>query len=375
MRQEQWKLFFVLWTALGLAFMGIYWLGPFGAEAVPSRTLSASISSEVLSFRGACDASAGVALSPDLFVVADDENNRLRLYKIGEASLPIAETDLTSFLEKDAEFPEADIEAATRVDQVIYWITSHGRNRDGKMRPNRYRFFATTIQTSAGEVRLEPMGTPCNGLVQALINAATPAHLGLDNNLKKKDRKKLAPKEQGLNIEGLSASADGRILYIGLRNPLFSEKAVVIPLNNARHVIERSAKPILGQPMLWDLGLRGIRSMEYSSYHKAFLVVAGPIDDESDFAVYRWSGKDKDNPSFARSLNVGLSHFTPEALIPFADKASVLLLSDDGAMKVKVAGPHECLDEDEYNADSRTCLQKCLVEQNKKTFRAVLFNL
>ena len=110
-------------------------------------------------------------------------------------------------------------------------------------------------------------------------------------------------------------------------------------------------------------------------HHKAFLVVAGPIDDETDFAIYRWSGKDKDNPTFARSLNVGLPHFTPEAVIPFADKASVLLLSDDGAMKVKVAGSHECLNEDEYDADTRTCAQKYLIEQNKKTFRAILLHL
>ncbi len=228
---------------------------------------------------------------------------------------------------------------------------------------------------------MESMGTPCKVLVQQLLNTATLSHLGLDkairleDDLNKKDRVKLAPKQQGLNIEGLSASADGRILYIGLRNPFSYEKAIVIPLNNARDVIERSAKPLYGRPLLWDLGHRGIRSMEYSSFHKDFLVVAGPIDDETDFVVYRWSGQDHDNPTFARSLNVGLPYFTPEALIPFADKASVLLLSDDGAMKVKVAGPHECLDEDEYEADNRTCAQKYLIDQNKKTFRAILLPL
>jgi hypothetical protein len=369
------KIYITLSTLAALGFMAIY----MSHEELP-RTVTVSIPDDSMTFKGACDISAGIALTANLFVVADDENNVLRFYDKSQPSLPIKMVDLNGFLEIVSDQPEADIEAAARIDQTIYWITSHGRNKDGKPRPNRYRFFATAIRTSGQEVHLEPIGTPYKDLAQDLSHTVTStinldAVIRLDNNLKKKERQRLAPKEHGLNIEGLAASADGRVLYIGLRNPLASDKAIVIPLRNASDVIKEGEMLDLGEPLQWDLGRRGIRSMEYSPYHRAFLIVAGPIDDETDFAVYRWSGKDTESPAFARSLNVGLPHFTPEAVIPFFDKASVLLLSDDGTMKVKVSGPHECLDEEEYDADSRSCPQKHLAEQSKKTFRGILLHL
>ena len=41
----------------------------------------------------------------------------------------------------------------------IYWITSHGRNKDGKERPNRYAFFATDIvKIDSGDVTIKPVG-------------------------------------------------------------------------------------------------------------------------------------------------------------------------------------------------------------------------
>ncbi len=358
----------------------VFWYTYLNQETVPP-TVSKTVSGEALCFQGACDASAGVALTSDTFVMADDENNVLRLYNKARPSLPISETDLTSFLQTDTDHPEADIEAATRVDQVIYWITSHGRNKDGKPRPSRYRFFATAIRTLGQEVRLEPIGTPCKVLAEELSNVVIPPQLNLNtvmrlkDRLKKKEREGLAPKKGGLNIEGLSASADGRILYIGLRNPLAQDKAIIIPMHNAREVIEASARPLLGEPILWDLGRRGIRSMEYSPYHKAFLIVAGPINDEINFAFYTWTGQAKDQPSFTRSLNVGLPDFTPEAIIPFADEANVLLLSDGGTIKVQITGPHECTDENEYDKEKCTCPQKFLVEQKNKSFRGIFLHL
>ncbi|MCK4789401.1 MAG: lamin tail domain-containing protein, partial [Desulfobacteraceae bacterium] len=103
-----------------------------------------------LVFRGAGDASAAAAISEDMFVVAHDENNVLRVYQTSRAGMPVFSYDLTAFLGIEDEHPEADIEGATMIGQRIYWITSHGRNKDGKMRPNRYRFFATEVRVITG---------------------------------------------------------------------------------------------------------------------------------------------------------------------------------------------------------------------------------
>lgn len=338
-----------------------------------------------LVFRGASDSSAAVAVSEEMFVVADDENNILRIYETSKARQPVGSLDMTSFLDIEPEHPEADIEAATMVGQRIYWITSHGRNKDGKLRPNRYRFFATDVIVEDKTVELNPIGKPCRTLVHELLKTNAARHLGLDKatrfgaELKKKDREKLAPKKEGLNIEGLCASPDGGTLYIGFRNPRPKDrrsgraKAIVIPLLNPNQIIDADETPVFGEPMLWDLNGLGIRGMEYSHYHKACFVIAGGPDENVGFALYRWSGKPDSPPVLERELSLGKSKFTPEAGIPFEKSGRLLMLSDDGSLIVKVAGEWECL-EGEYRKDGTT-LNKYLANPSRKTFRGIWLEL
>ncbi|MBN2316152.1 MAG: DUF3616 domain-containing protein [Sedimentisphaerales bacterium] len=338
--------------------------------------------SETIVFHGASDASAAVAVGEELFLVADDENNVLRLYSITEPGLPIGTYDMTTFLDIDPEHPEADIEGATKVGHRIYWMTSHGRNKDGKLRPNRYCFFATDIDVKNNNITVLPVGTPYKTLVQNLLKKKAVRHLGLDQatrlnafNLKKKDREKLAPKREGLNIEGLCTSADGKILYIGFRNPRPKDKlaghnkALVVPLLDPDRVVEKGEAPTFGEPILWDFDGLGIRSMEYSIFHQAYFIIAGEADESDTFVLYRWSGERERQPVLAQKLTTTANHFNPEALIPFENSNRLLLLSDDGSLPIKIAGPNECK-EGEYKKNG-TCENKYLLDPNKKTFRAL----
>ena len=333
---------------------------------------------KTLVYRGMSDASAAVAIGDDMFVVADDENNILRVYKSSAGGLPEFCFDMTDFLGIEPEYPEADIEGATMIGDRIYWITSHGRSKDGQMRPNRYRFFATTVKVENGKVSIAPVGKPYKTLVHRLVQTRTGRRLGLDKatrfdevGLTKKELKKLAPKEQGLNIEGLCASADGKIIYIGFRNPLVYDRltrrsrAIALPLNNLQAVVEKSEEPIFGEPILWNLAGLGIRSMEYSHFHKAYFIIAGPADEVPGFALYRWSGEKDVLPVLVRRFSQ--SDFSPEALIPFKNSSRLLLLSDDGTLPVKVASSGECM-EGEFLADG-TCPNKFLADSDKKFFR------
>lgn len=340
---------------------------------------------EFLVFRGACDASAAVAVSEDMFVVADDENNILRIYETSKAGHPVASFDITSFLDIEPNHPEADIEAAAMIGRRIYWITSHGRNKDGKVRPNRYRFFATEVLVENRSVKLHPVGKPYKTLVHELVKTNTARRLGLDEatrfgaELKKKESEKLAPKEEGLNIEGLCASPDGGTLYIGFRNPRPKDrwdgraKAVVIPLLNPNRIIDAGESPVFGEPMMWDLKGLGIRSMEYSHFHKACFIIAGGPNKDVGFALYRWSGKPDSPPALERELSVAKIKFTPEALIPFENSGRLLMLTDDGSLVVKVAGAWECL-EGEFRKDGTT-LNKYLANPGRKTFRGIWLEL
>jgi hypothetical protein len=335
-----------------------------------------------LVFWRAGDASAAAAISEDMFIVADDENNILRIYRTIAAGRPVFSYDLTAFLGTEPEHPEADIEGATMIGRRIYWITSHGRNKDGKMRPNRYRFFATEVRVEGEGVTVRPVGQPYRMLVHELLRTKAARPLGLDKatrfgatGLKKKDREKLAPKEDGLNIEALCASADGGTIYIGFRNPRPADRvnrrlrALVVPLRNPGRVIDSGETPVFGEPILWDLGGLGIRSMEYCRSHKAYFIIAGSFDEDDRFALYRWSGGSGSTPVLVRELDFAKSEFSPEALVPFEDSGRLLLLSDDGSLRIKVAGPHECM-EGEYRKDG-TCENKYLLDPDKKTFRGI----
>jgi len=335
---------------------------------------------EILIYRGMSDASAAVAIDKGMFIVADDENNVLRVYKINGPDLPVFRYDLTQFLKIYPEHPEADIEGATMIGNTIYWISSHGRNKDGKMRPNRYRFFATSVKVENGNVTIQPVGIPRLTLIHSLVETTSARMLRLAEatrfdalNMTKQERKILAPKIAGLNIEGLCSSPDGKTIYIGFRNPRpynkvsWRAQAIVVPLNNPKQVIEKGYPPVFGDPILWDLGELGIRSMEYSHFHKAYFIIAGPHNEGPGFALYRWSGEKEQPAVLVKKLSFSQSSFGPEALVSFNNSDKFLLLSDDGSLVIKVLSPSECL-EGELSEDG-TCLNKYLSNQNKKTFR------
>ncbi|MHC4583839.1 MAG: DUF3616 domain-containing protein [Planctomycetota bacterium] len=331
-------------------------------------------------YRGTSDASAAVAVGRDMFIVADDENNVLRVYKTTQGGLPLFSYDMTEFLDIEPKYPEVDIEGATIIGRRIYWISSHGRNKDGKTRPNRYRFFATAVKSQNGNVTIEPVGKPCKTLIHDLVKSENMRYLRLDRaarfdagELPKKERQKLAPKEGGLNIEGLCASADGKTIYIGFRNPRPIDrisqqaKAIIVPLMNPDAVLEKNRTPIFGEPIFLDLGGLGIRSMEYSNFHKVYYIIAGTFDDRQKYAIYRWSGKKETPPVLVKQLRQ--SDFSPEAMITFKNSDKLFMLSDDGSLRIKVDGAWECA-KGEYRKDG-TCQNKYLIDPEKKTFRGI----
>jgi hypothetical protein len=268
-------------------------------------------------YRGMCDASAAVALGPDQFVVADDEANQLKFYRRGQPD-PIADDasgDLRGFLAAGSK--ESDLEGAAVVGKRIYWIASHGRSSKGKVREDRYRFFATDM--SKATPRLKPVGKAYLGLLEDLVNADQLTTYALGNAATR------APEDtNGFNIEGLAAAPEGTLL-IGLRNPLPHDKALIVPLLNPGELIEgKHAK--FGAAIEVDLDKRGIRSIE--RVDSSYLIVAGPPGKEGKFALYRWSGKAGDRAVQLTQLD--FKTLRPEAMFAVPNSGMVQILSDDG---------------------------------------------
>jgi len=271
-------------------------------------------------YSGMCDASAAVALTDTLFAVASDEDSVVRVYDRDQEGAPLQSIDLTAFLDLDARKPESDLEGAARVGDRAYWITSHGRNRNGKERRSRERFFAVQIITNAQRVELKMVGKPYEHLLDDLARDPKLKRFNLAAG------SRLEPKARGaLNIEGLSATPDGHLL-IGFRNPIPGGKALLVPMLNPDAVIHGQAAKF-GEPILLDLGGLGIRDMAY--WDGKYSIIAGSYDGKGESHLYEWRG-DASMPRLIKHTH--LKGLNPEAIIFYPDKGrgQFQLLSDDG---------------------------------------------
>src|SRR5262245_28408852 len=116
-------------------------------------------------YSGMCDASAAVALTDKLFAVASDEGSVIRVYDRDRNGAPVQSINLSPLLDLDPRKPESDLEGAARVGDRAYWITSHGRDKSGRERRSRDRFFAVQIITNAQRVELKMVGKPYEHLL------------------------------------------------------------------------------------------------------------------------------------------------------------------------------------------------------------------
>jgi len=294
-----------------------------GATEAPPADLSNGLreafetEADILEHSGLCDASAVVWIDAERFVVAGDEDNWLRLYRHGVAE-PQELVGLDEFLAVDPDHPEADIEAAAAVGDTIYWLTSHGRNRNAKPRPGRHRFFATTFS----EGRLEPAGRPYQELVAQLIADERYAVFDLDQAARR------APKSPGgLNLEGLAPWTAGTLL-IGARNPVPEGLALLIPLENPEQVVFAAAAPVFGEPLRLDLDGRGVRALE-RLVDAGFLISAGSPGGRAD-RIYFWSGSPDDVPVRVANLDLNI-----EGAAYHAERGRLLLVADDGGKLVR----------------------------------------
>jgi hypothetical protein len=300
----------------------------------------------VVTFSGMCDASGAVALDDHLFVVADDEDNVLRVYDADRGGAPLAVTDVSAALDlpmrgkKRPRPAEMDLEGATRLGDHAWWLASHGRSSAGQVRPERLKLFATTLPAGGG--RIELVGNAYDGLLADLLaaDALAPFDLAAAAELPPKAR-------GGLNIEGLTATPDGELL-LGFRNPVPKGEALLVPLlEPATLIAGGGARARFGPVVELDLGGQGVRSLSW--WRGRYLIIAGAPASGGRSRLYTWGGPG----SPASPVNVDLSWLNPEGFFSPDGRDQILLLSDDG----------------EVTIDGEAC--KKLDDPARKRFRAV----
>jgi len=116
---------------------------------------------------------------------------------------------------------------------------------------------------------------------------------------------------------------------------------LVARIDNPREMILGDTG-VVGSVQWLDLGMRGIRSIEWSADSESWLIVAGPVDhvdvenpdlpqvpehQDVGFAVFRWFGFGQPPVQ----LDVNFDQLRPEILVPLRD--GFYLISDDGKEK------------------------------------------
>ena len=265
-----------------------------------------------------CDGSGGVALDRDHFLVANDEDGVLRIYRREGGAGPVIRLDVRKFLDLRKK-EEPDIEGLTRIGSVIYAIASHSRSSDGDKLKERRRFFALQWDPP----RLEPLGRPHDDLLDAMQESTELDGIDLGRKAR-------------VNIEGLAATPRGEVL-IGFRSPLIGDRALLVPLTNPREVVA-GAHPRFAPARHVDLdggGIRGIEGMN-DTY-----VLASETPNGSPTLRFWTPGKLPGKPlSLPPFLN-------PEAVVLFPDTglSEIHLLSDDG--NADFGGDEDCKDIDD----------------------------
>jgi hypothetical protein len=298
-------------------------------------------------FTGMSDASGAAALDENSFIVANDEDNDLRIYHVNKPDEPQLIKLSEVFKDEifDGEDLEIDIEGAAGFGDRIFWIGSHSASKKGKFREARHRLFAIKIARSgdSGEFSAVAAGQIYTKLITDLAKDARfeAYNLGAGQTIKPKDI-------GGLSIEGLTATPDGALL-IGFRNPLgggrvvdgflVDGRALVVKLLNPLDVIEgRAAR--FDDPIELDLGGFGIRNLEYYKAENQYLIVGGPYHENEETPthprepgrLYLWSGAPGAAPKLLEKADLG--DLNVEAAFFFPNTETIVsLLSDDGRIE------------------------------------------
>ena len=249
----------------------------------------------------------------------------IRTYDVERGARPFQRFDLSPSLElpvnggKSKRSAETDLEAATRIGDRAYWITSHARKKSGKYAPERLRFFSTTLPNDGTPIAV--VGAPYERLLDDLLAEPSLEGFGLARAVG------LAPTAPGgFNLEGMTARYEGGV-WLGLRSPVPDGKALLVPLLNPEELV--SGDPAsFGDPLTLDLGGLGVRAL--SSWRKRYLIAAGSPGDGGTPRLFTWDGKSNARPVSGLDLRA----FNPEGFFTPDARDQIFVFSDDGTVLV-----------------------------------------
>ncbi|UOG91352.1 MAG: lamin tail domain-containing protein [Candidatus Thiothrix sulfatifontis] len=334
---------------------------------------------------GRSDLSSIVRVDANTALVADDEpSNLLLAYATNRSgpplvSFPLSNAQLGTGAGDNCEGVsgskcdgESDLEAGAKIGNRVFWLGSHSNNKSGKIRPDRWRVFATDLSGSGSGLTTSLAGYYKHLRTDLLAWDQANGH-GLGANylgLVASTVLNLAPESANLNgfsMEGLTFASDNTTAWLGFRAPLVAAPgeaavtagssagrthALLIPVTNMNALATSSAggtagMATFGAPIRLDLDGRGIREIQRNNAGQ-YVILAGPPDSATgtapkDFRLYTWDGSVTPEGA-AKNLSLRSADLTgllggmaasPEGLLDVPDNlmdasATLGILSDSG---------------------------------------------
>lgn len=269
-------------------------------------------SAERRTYGAICEASAAVIIDQSHVAVASDDYQTILTYQHAQQA-PVARFELGDEM--------TDIEAAARIGDTVFWVTSHSLNSSGEDKKKRKVFFATKVSAD---------GTLANdGKKYRHLREDLAVALGMTET-------NLMPT---LNIEGMASTPDGHVL-IGLRGPqdATGEKAILIEISNPAELVASVADDTRAKiTRVVTLNLsdtagapgRGIRDI--ARVGERYLILAGSQPDGGvpPTKLFWWDGH---SDSAMAGPSADFAGMTPEAIAVWSEKEAEVFSDNGGAV-------------------------------------------
>ncbi len=324
-----------------LAFIAIKTL-PSVVPSMQASKAAAELSKVgINSFQGLYEPSAVQQLPDGRLLVVEDEHSRaasIVSFK-PDGSLEENETADTRIV-RGFKRKLSDLEGLTMDnDGYIYAITSHSRNREGVRRPDREHFIRFKIRGN-DVVELSSF----NGLVDILENSEQ-----VEQIIRNKIGTMLDFKT--VNIEGLAYDPVKNRLLLGFRDPEFSDKSMVLYIDNPKEMFAENAQPNFTDVAFLDIKGGGIRSLNYDPVQKAF-VLTNEVKDEKGKKFpqfWVWSGEPNAAPKSIDLPNMNLmTNVEAVDSVKINGQNRLIFMSDDGDATKNIGGKYMIVEYEKF---------------------------
>lgn len=270
---------------------------------------------------------SGVQQLPDgrILVVEDESSRAFSMMTLQPDGTLLEDASTDTRITRGFGRKLSDLEGLS-VDDAgqIYAITSHSQNGKGERKPDREQLLRFEIQGNVvGNIRSN------TNLRDAIANDAQLIRAA-------QDLTGTAVDFDRLNIEGLAYWRETQHLLLGLREPMASEKSLILTIKNPAQVFDNGAVPEFGPPIALDLKGGGIRALSYDPVLGAFLIVneIEGYDDNRYSQLWSWSGDpSQDAEPIALPDIINLNNVESIDSITIDGEPRLLLMSDEGNKK------------------------------------------